>query len=121
MRFNIVFKDIRDETNSSYGDAIKEARWWPDDQTVEAGSKASDNLYKWSATKYNTVCTTFDPKMVSGDPKMLGQSWKDKLCVPIVEYSGGSTEITIPSAATSGNATGAGAPTEVAAQPGANV
>jgi len=122
MHFNIIFKDIRDETNSSYGEAIKEVRWWPEDNTVEPGARAYDDLYKWSATKYNTVCVTFDPKMISGDATpFVGPRWEDKLCVPIVEYSGGATEITIPEAARAENATGAAAPGDEQAQPGANV
>ena len=104
MRYNIIFKDVN-EGNSSYGDSVKEARWWAEDQTIEAGERNKDDIYKWSATKYNTVCLTFDPKMISGVAQpFAGPRWEDELCVPVVEYSGGATSITIPEEAKSSTA-----------------
>ncbi len=120
MRYNIVFKDVK-EGNSSYGDSVREARWWADDKTIEPGERGYDDLYKWSATQYNTVCLTFDPKMISGVANpIVGPRFEDDLCVPIIEYSGGATSITIPEEAR-GNMTAAPGASEEEQQAGASV
>ena len=117
LQFNIVFKDINDYTNSSYGEAVREGRWWPEDQTLEHGAGASDDLYKWSATKYDSVCMTFDPKLPSGTadiPRMT-----DELCTPFVEYAEGATSVPVEAQQAMSNASTSTAP--ISAVPGATI
>jgi len=117
MTYNIVFKDVGENLNSSYGDSIREARWWQDQGSIiEHGAGASDDLYKWSATKYNTVCLTFSPKLPSGSA--ANSRLVDKLCVPFIEYAGGATSI-VPSDVAAGTAPPPGVP--VSSEPGATI
>jgi len=117
LQFNIVFKDVNDYTNSSYGEAVREGRWWPEGQTLEHGAGASDDLYKWSATKYDSVCMTFDPKLPSGTadiPRMT-----DELCTPFVEYAEGATSVPVEAQQAMSNASTSTAP--ISAVPGATI
>jgi hypothetical protein len=116
LGYNIVFRKVDEQLNSSYGTPIDQARWWTDKQpTVSYLATARDDLYKFSATEYNSVCLTFSEDLPSGDAAR--SDLVDELCVPIVEYAGPPTEV--------GAGPGQEAPptpgTAVTSQPGAQV
>jgi hypothetical protein len=118
LNYNIVFEKVPQEFNSSYGTPVGSARWWKSDQTISNLQTARDDVYKFSATEYNSVCLKFDPKLPSGHAafsQLVGE-----LCVPFAEYAGGPTEISKPTNATQG-AAAAGPSAAVAETPGALV
>ncbi|MEM3154318.1 MAG: hypothetical protein QW165_01990 [Candidatus Woesearchaeota archaeon] len=97
LNYNLIFRRVGEALNSSYGTPIAQARWWKNDQSIKYLETARDDIYKFSATEYNAVCLTFDPRLPSGHAahsSMVGQ-----LCVPFVEYTGPPTEIAAPGAA----------------------
>ncbi len=110
MAYNIEFRNVDERLNSSYGAPIGQARWWTDKTpTVSYLATARDDLYKFSATGYNSVCLTFGKDLPSGHA--LYSSMVDELCVPIVEYAGPPTEI--------GTGPGAETPPPAGVAPGA--
>ncbi len=114
MDYNIEFKRGAQASNSTYGPAVKQAKWYSPDQNLEFQKSVKDDLYKFSATEYNVACLTFEPGLPSGPPggqiPSIGSVRVVRsLCVTIQEYAGGPTEIAQPGTA-SGGAGGAAAP-----------
>ena len=91
FHYNLRFGRVPAGINSSYGTPIKEAKWYPEDIVLGHFDTARDDLYKFSATEYTSVCLKFRPKLPTGHA--AASRLVDKICVPFVEYAGGPTEI----------------------------
>ncbi len=101
LTYNLVFKRVPEQKNSSYGKAAVEAKWFPGPKypSIAKGDTAADDIYKFSATEYSDVCLTFHPGLPSGSPSggVFGGDVDivNLLCVPFSE-STTATEGTAP-------------------------
>ncbi len=118
LKYNLHFRRVGEQLNSSYGKPVYQSRWWTDNApTLSYLATARDHIYKFSATEYDNVCLEFDPKLPSGHAAF--SDMVDELCVPFIEYAGGPTEITPGAQAAAGTQPAPGAP--VSSVPGAAV
>lgn len=100
LKYNLLFKQPNGQT----------VRWYPANQKLaygQASPPGASDKYQYSATAYDQVCLTFDPKIPSGGsagtatgkrfergvrglvyPRLISE-----FCVDVKEYQGGPTTI----------------------------